>query len=438
MSDLSQHPKVFQFMQQVCAPVKARELHSEIKLELMNHLADIVDERMNEHGDKEEAIEHAINQMGDPVLIGKQFHKAHRPRMEWRLLGITIIFIALGLIAMYGTQLALVNMYPETLLFAKIVFTSIGILLLVFFYYFDYRKLRPYSWVLYFLILLLMVITIFSDYRVNGSPYLSIGPISINFISLSPYLFVIALAGIMSSPKWKELGIIKKLLLFVLLPSFVYIKFPLSFFSVYFLSFMVLVYFNKKNWKEFIGILTAFITFCLIILITSEQYIKDRVISVFNPLHDPLGSGYQVLKSIEAIRSAGIWGKGYGSSLATLPYVHHEMIFTYLIYSLGWLMGVAIVIAVLFFVFSVAGIAKRSFDHYGKMLVIAILTVFTIKFFWNMLMSVGLMPMTGLSFPFISFGSTHYILELAFVGVILSVYRRKNMIRKERLEPENC
>jgi len=437
MSELNNHPKVKQFMQQVCAPVKAKELHSEIKLELMNHLADLVDDRMNTHGDKEEVIEQAIYQMGDPILIGKQFHKAHRPRMEWRLLGITIIFIALGLIAMYGTQLALV--YPRTLLFAKIVFTCIGILIMVLFYYFDYRKLKPYSWVLYFLILLLMVITIYTGYRVNGFPYLNLGIIQINFISLTPFLFMIALAGIMTSPKWGGLDIIKKFILFVLLPGLVYLKVSsLTYFAIYFLSFMVLVYFSKKNWKEFFGILVAFITIFLMVFISSEQYIRERVIFFLNPLKDPLGAGYQVIKSIEAIQSAGIWGKGYGSSLATLPAIHHEMIFTYLIYSLGWFMGIAIVIAVLFFVFTVAGIAKKSFDSYGKMLVMVLLSVFIILFFWNMLMSVGLMPMTGLSFPFVSFGSTHYIFELAFVGVILSVYRRKYMIRKEGLEPENC
>lgn len=439
MNDLTKHPQVESFLDKVCALVKSRELHEEIKLELSNHLFEIIEERMKEGESEDKAIEQAIDQMGDPLLIGKQLNHAHKPRIEWGLLGIISILIGIGLMGMYAVQLASdlfsPSLYSPGLLVAKGMFTLVGIGVMVLLYFFDYRKLQRFSWVFYITILILMICSVIRD-KILGKYWMHTGFAQINYFEITPFLLMISLAGIMTQTRWKKSHLIFKLLILVLLPSVLYIiagsYVPMA---IYLIGAMVLSYFSKKSWKEFLGVVISFISMVCIIIYTGPAYLIHRLTSFLNPYHDPLGAGYMTIQSTEAIRSAELWGQGFGSNLKNIGHIHREMNFTYLVYSMGWMMGISILIFVTLFVYRMIGIVKNTSDDYGKLLVIGLLTIFTTMFIWPILMSVGLLPQVDIQVPFISYGGIYYLLHLAFMGIILSVYRRKNMNRGQGNNP---
>lgn len=424
MNNIKHCNKVSNFLDQVCEQIKAKEMHSEIKLELESHLDDIIEQKLKEGVHKEETIQQAIRQMGDPMLLGKQLHQAHKPRMDWSLLSLSVIFIGIGLVAMYA-------IFNSQLFVEKTVHTCIGIALMVLLYFWDYRKCKHFAWHLYILTVLIIGYSMFFGVERNGSPKLSVGAMIIDFVSITPYLFTISLAGLMATKKWDSLSWIKRICIFILIPAFLIAKnHSSSFLMIYFFSFTVLLMFNKKNWKEFMRLVLPFFVLLIFVDSISFPYYKERLAAFLHPYADPLGISYMTVQSIEAIRSAGMTGQGFDTILVKLlPDTQGDMIFTYLVHSLGWMMGITIFVSVLFFVVRMIKIARQIRDYYGKLIVSGLLTIFCVQFFWNMLMSVGLLPMVGLSFPFISHGGTQLVFQLASVGMILSIYRRKDIIR---------
>lgn len=418
MSDTQYCDKVSDFLDLVCGQIKAKEIHSEIRAGLESHLNDVIEQKIKEGVHKEEAMQQAIRQMGDPILLGKQMHKVHKPKMEWGLIGLVAVFLSIGLTATYAIS-------QGQFFSGKIMYTCIGTVLMLFLWFFDYRKFTYFSWYLYMLTLLVMVYTIIIGSLRDGKLMLNLGGKIIDFISITPYLFIIALAGIMVSNRWKKQSILEKFIIFILVPVYLYIESDVTFpLLTYFLSFMILLVFSKRSWKEFVCLITPVIVFFLVFVLGSPY----RTYILLHPYdHHPDRN----LQSLETIRFAGMWGHGFKSPfIKSFFNIQSDMIFTYVIHSFGWFMGIVIFVSSVFFVFRIMGVARMVGDVYGKLIVIGILTVFSAQFFSHILMSIGLVPWTGIPLPFISnYSGVQFIVQLAAIGMILSIYRRKDIIK---------
>jgi cell division protein FtsW (lipid II flippase) len=158
-----------------------------------------------------------------------------------------------------------------------------------------------------------------------------------------------------------------------------------------------------------------------------SPYQLERLLTYMNPYGDPQGNGYMTVQSIAAIQSAGWWGHGFASVLRTLPVIESEMLFTYIIYSLGWATGLGIGAMALVLLLRLAGIANKASDQFGSLVVKGLLAIFTLQFVWSILMSYGLLPLSEISIPFISNGGMLAVVQMASIGIILSIYRQKNM-----------
>ncbi len=156
------------------------------------------------------------------------------------------------------------------------------------------------------------------------------------------------------------------------------------------------------------------------------SYIGGRLTSFLH--HDTIG-GHATKLSIDAISSAGLWGKGWGIPLADLNFYEFssEMLFPYLIQNLGWVFGAAIVSVMLLFVARMIKTGLKLRDDYAKLLTIGLAGLFGIQFVWNFVMCLGLLPIMGFALPLISWGSLSLV-EFAAVGLLLSIFRRKDMM----------
>ncbi|MGI6335657.1 MAG: FtsW/RodA/SpoVE family cell cycle protein [Eubacteriales bacterium] len=157
------------------------------------------------------------------------------------------------------------------------------------------------------------------------------------------------------------------------------------------------------------------------------KYQYDRIVTWIDPFTDPLGEGFQMLQSLYAVCSGGLWGLGLGQSRQKqmyLPEPYNDFIFSITCEELGFI-GASLII-ILFAAFVIRGfyIALRSRDTFGTLLVVGFMTQISIQVFFNIGVVTNLLPVTGASLPFFSSGGTSALMLYAQMGIVLSVSRQ--------------
>ena len=157
------------------------------------------------------------------------------------------------------------------------------------------------------------------------------------------------------------------------------------------------------------------------------QYGQSRIAMWQNPFIDPRGAGYQLSQSLISIGSGGLLGVGLGKSrqkFLYLPEEHNDFIFAIICEELG-LIG-ATIIMLLFAALILRGywIALQARDRFGSLLVVGVTTLIAMQTFLNIGVVTGLLPTTGISLPFFSYGGTALSMQLAEMGIVLSVSRQ--------------
>lgn len=431
------------YLDTVCLHIRAKDRHEEIRLELSGHLEDIADRLMAEGMDEDEAIRQAIRQMGDPRRLGLQLHRVHKPKTEWSLVILALLLIGFAIVAMYAVQegaSGAVSRIP--FMKVKILLSGLGVVLMAVLYFIDYRKLRTLTWYLYGAAVLLLIWPRFTGYSVSSQlKYIPIGSFNMDVTALALYLFMAALAGFLSVGNWdKQLSwhriprYAKESILFFAVPGYLYLA-DSSFVALGIHCFGVTVMILAQGqWRRFLAYIAAFTAAFALFLQSNRSlihlYYADRV----RLFLDPSTRQYFYLPkdSLELIRSAGFWGRGIGHSAARLPYFYNENLFSYLIYVLGWGAGLLLVAIVVLFLLRSVNVAKRASDPFARALVIGLSSILAIKFGWSLLMSVGILPYIGVEIPLIGYNGVNTVVELSALGILLSVYRRKDSAKWSR------
>lgn len=162
----------------------------------------------------------------------------------------------------------------------------------------------------------------------------------------------------------------------------------------------------------------------LIGLVINRPYRLRRITSFLNPWEDPLDSGWNIIQSLLAIGSGGLFGLGLGAGrqkFAYLPEQHTDFIFSIIGEELGFF-GASFVV-LLFFVLAWRGfrVAIMAPDLYGSMLAVGLTSMLVFQAMLNIGVATGSLPVTGITLPFVSFGSTSLVVSLAAVGVLLNI-----------------
>lgn len=161
-------------------------------------------------------------------------------------------------------------------------------------------------------------------------------------------------------------------------------------------------------------------------LIAIAPYRMSRILSYLNPWSDPLGSGFQIIQSLYAIGPGGLFGLGFGNSIQKhfyLPEPQTDFIFSIISEEFGF-MGILIV-ATLFLIIIVSGfkISRNSKDLFGKYLAFGITFQLAFQTVLNLMVVVGLIPVTGVTLPFLSYGGSSLLITLCGMGILLNISR---------------
>lgn len=171
-----------------------------------------------------------------------------------------------------------------------------------------------------------------------------------------------------------------------------------------------------------LGFLTPFIWNNL------KPYQQKRILAMFNVWEDPQGVGYQVIQSQTAIGSGGLFGKGFGRGTQThlkfLPQQHNDFVFSVVGEEYGFIGVVVILLLYLALLLLILNAAYKTKDRFSSLVMIGIMSFLSLHVFINIGVAAGLLPVTGLSLPFLSYGGSFLLTCYIFIGLVVNLNRR--------------
>ena len=165
------------------------------------------------------------------------------------------------------------------------------------------------------------------------------------------------------------------------------------------------------------------------LLIKFSPYRAARFTTFLHPELDPLGVGYHINQALLAVGSGGWFGRGYGHSLQKfnyLPEVTGDSIFAVMSEELGFIFTSVIVGVFVFLAIRCLKLAQRCEDSFGKLVVVGIISWFIFQAFFNIGAMLGILPLTGVTLPFISYGGTSIMACLAAAGILVNISKQNS------------
>ena len=164
----------------------------------------------------------------------------------------------------------------------------------------------------------------------------------------------------------------------------------------------------------------------VIVLIAIAPYRMDRITSFINPWKDPLGTGFQMIQSLYAIGPGGILGLGLGNSIQKhfyLPEPQTDFIFSIISEELGVMGSIIVVSLFLIVLYRSIKISLNTTNLFSKYLSFGIVFQLIFQTIMNLSVVVGLIPVTGVTLPFLSYGGSSLLVSMASIGIILNISR---------------
>jgi rod shape determining protein RodA len=163
----------------------------------------------------------------------------------------------------------------------------------------------------------------------------------------------------------------------------------------------------------------------------SESYRLQRIISFLNPEAYPLSGGYQIIKSEQAIGSGGLTGVGLfvtgsQSQLNYVPEDWTDFVFASVGEAVGFIGSVVIVILYMLMLFRMLYLARYTYDKFGRMVIIGVMSMMFMHIFQNIAMTIGLMPITGIPLPFLSYGGSNLMTNVIGISLVLNVVKNRS------------
>ncbi|EKE12030.1 MAG: hypothetical protein ACD_14C00038G0003 [uncultured bacterium] len=355
-------------------------------------------------------------------------------KVDWVLLFSTILLLGIGLAVLYSISMASENNGSLSIFWRQIIFALIGICAMLFFALTNYQNLKFQSTTVYFATLFILAVVLIFGKNVRGtSGWIGIGSFHIQPVEIAKLSMIIFLSSFISQKKM-ELGETGRLVASIILCGvmiLLVIKQP-DFGSAMVLvgiwAGMTLV--SGVSTKKIAIMVTATIVISIVGWFNLQPYQKDRVMSFVRPGSvDLKGAGYNVNQSMIAVGSGGAVGKGIGhgsqSQLNFLPEKHTDFIFASIAEELG-LLGSLFVIGLYGIMFyRMRMIAMAAPDNFGFLVTIGIMLMFFVQVWENIGMNIGIMPVTGIPLPLLSYGGSSLIVVMASIGILSSINSRR-------------
>lgn len=341
--------------------------------------------------------------------------KKHKP--DYILLGIIIILVLFGLVILFSATAEKPFYIKHQLLYG---------VLIGFAGFFIAQKINYQIWqklaLLFFIFSLVLLALIFVPelgFGYGGAKrWLQISSFSFQPSEIIKLSFIIFLASLLN----RQVKLVPFIVWTGLLALFLVFQPDIGTLGlILIIGFAIYFVAGAKLWQVVLSLLGGLAG--LLVLIKLKTYRLNRLLAFFYPKLDPQGISYQVNQALIALGSGGLWGRGLGYSeqRVFLPATSTDSIFAILGEELGFI-G-AIILLLLFFALALRGfkIAAHAPDQFSKLLAVGITSWLVLQAFINIMAITGLMPLTGMPLPFMSYGSSSMIISLVSAGILLNI-----------------
>ncbi len=366
-------------------------------------------------------------------------------RWETRLLGaVTAALVVFGIASAYGAA-SLVTLRGESagmdFMARQIIGAIVGGILLLLASRQDYYRWRGWAWPLLLVTLVLLLIPVLPFTRsispvINGARrWVDLGPVNFQPSELARFAIVVWCA-MLASKKGSQVrefkkGILPFIVVLGVVSLLILLQPNLSMATLVAILGGLVLFTAGAQVGHFI-ILGAVAVLLVFHQITDAQYRNSRLVAFLNPGDGNTDASFQLYQSLVGFGSGGIFGTGFGEGqqkLGYLPYAYSDFLFSTIGEEWGFV-GVFVIVA-LFALFCWLGfrIARTAADPFGQYLALGLTAAIGLTAFMHMAVSLGLMPTTGLTLPFMSYGRSSQVVSLVTTGVLINIGRQRGKPR---------
>ena len=316
------------------------------------------------------------------------------------------------------------------------LFAAVNIAMAAFLMNFDYKMLQGYGNKLYiFNLIMLVAVMLVGQSALGAQRWISIGPISIQPSEFSKIIMIVSLATMLEDRvgKLNNLHELLPVAAYVGLPFLLVLKQPDLGTSLVFMAiFLGMVFVSGINLRLLGGLFATGIAMMPLLWHFLKDYQKMRIMVFMDPNVDPLWSGYHIIQSKIAIGSGMLFGKGLfegtQSQLDFLPENHTDFIFAVVGEELGFIGVVCLLLLYLVVLWRGAQIAKDASDMFGRLLAVGITSMLAFHVLVNVGMTLGIMPVTGIPLPLMSYGVSSLTTNIMAIAILLNIQLRKKKL----------
>ena len=400
--------------------------------------------------EKESAILYIMSR--EKKAVKKPKTKKKTDYYDYSLLAVIILLTCFGLVILYSTSsyMAELNYGDDMYYFKKQAAISFGCIIIALgISQIDYHILTKFTGVLYGMaaILMMLVKTPLGRTANGARRWLNLGPLSFQPSEIAKIAVIVCLSYMIVNMGRK----IKTLKAFMILAgsgsalAFLAYAFTdnLSTAIIIFCITMGLIFIAHPKVKPFLitaGVGVALIIIFVMILSssleTSSSFRLRRILVWLHPEDFASGDGYQTIQALYAIGSGGFLGRGLGNSiqkLGSVPEAQNDMIFSIVCEELGILGGIILLLLFAYLLYRLFFIAQNAPDMFGSLMVSGIFIHIALQVIFNIAVVLNLMPNTGVTLPFVSYGGTSIVFLMSEMGLALSVARQIKFKEPERL-----
>ena len=342
----------------------------------------------------------------------------------------------LGVVIIYSANHGRPEVFFRVLYIKQIYWIGYGLVAMLIALLLDYRWFSRYAYLIFALTLLALAYVLINGVVVSGSRrWIYIGSVSIQVSEFAKVSLILALAKYFESGKMSGRYTLNDLIIPALMTAalggLIVVQPDLGTTMMIFFIFLVFIVAIELETMTLVKLFSSGLLLAPTIWFFLKDYQKSRLFTLFNPELDPLGAGYHSIQSKIAIGSGGFWGKGLfagtQSRLNFLPEKHTDFIFSVFAEETGFF-GVAILLSLfLFIIMKGLNIAFRAGDRFGFFLSLGLISSIAFYIIFNVGMTVGLFPITGIPLPLMSYGGSSLITNFFAIGLLLNVEMRRSL-----------
>lgn len=316
------------------------------------------------------------------------------------------------------------------------IFAILNVAVAIFLMNFDYKILQAYGNKMYiFNLIMLVAVMVVGQSALGAQRWIQLGPISLQPSEFSKLIMIVSLAGMLEERvgKLNNLHDLLPVAAYVGVPFLLVMKQPDLGTSLVFMAiFFGMIFVCGVNMRLLGGIFGVGLACMPILWHFLKDYQKMRIMVFMDPNVDPLGSGYHIIQSKIAIGSGMLFGKGlFGgtqSQLNFLPENHTDFIFAVVGEELGFIGAAFLLLLYLVVLWRGIKIARDASDMFGRLLAVGITSMLAFHVLVNVGMTTGIMPVTGIPLPFMSYGVSSLTTNILSIAILLNIHMRKRKL----------